>query len=45
VLNGQKGSMSTYRCPQWSPHAKSACKYKEMLTHNEKPGITWYGTI
>jgi len=35
VLNGQKGSMSTYRCPQWSLHAKSACMYKEMLTHNK----------
>jgi len=34
VLNGHKGSMSTYRRPQWSLHAKSACVYKEMLTHN-----------
>jgi len=39
VLNGQKGSTSTYRWPQWSLHAKSACMYKETLTHNKKPGM------
>jgi len=33
----------TDRCSQWSLHAKSACMYKEMFTHNKKPGITWYG--
>jgi len=31
VLNGQKGSMSTYRCPQWSLHAKSAVCTKRCL--------------
>jgi len=28
MLNGQEGSVSTYRWPQWSLHAKSASMYK-----------------
>jgi len=39
VLNGQKGSMSTYRCPQWSLHAKSACT--KRCLHTKKDRNSW----